>query len=180
MLRLKPLIKAAPLFLLITPFLLAFSVGTARNDALKIHNDARAEVGQSDLQWSGKLEREAKRYAIFLARRDRGSKHDRKSKDGENLYMEYGWSMDEYEQSDNSDSNENYLGRASEAWLSERDEYTYDRVSWSNSENTGHYTQMIWSNTQYVGIASAISASGTVYVVARYSPAGNILGVYPY
>lgn len=174
MLRLKPLIKAVPLFLLIIPFLLAFSVGTAKNDALKIHNDARAEVGQSDLQWSVKLEREAKRYANLLARRDRGLKHDMKSKDGENLYMEYGWSMDE------SDSNDNYLGRASEAWLSERDEYTYDRVSWSNSENTGHYTQMIWSNTQYVGIASAISESGTVYVVARYSPAGNIIGSYPY
>ena len=85
-----------------------------------------------------------------------------KSKVGANLYMEYGWSMDEYEQSDNSDSNDNYLGRASEAWLSERDEYTYDRVSWSNFENTGHYTQMIWSNTQYVGIASAISESGGV------------------
>jgi len=168
MLRLNPLNKAVVLFLLIIPFLLAFSVGTARNDALKIHNDARAEVGQSDLQWSGKLEREAKRYANLLARRDRGLKHDMKSKDGENLYMEYGY------------SNDNYLGRASEAWLSERDEYTYDRVSWSNSENTGHYTQMIWSNTQYVGIASAISESGTVYVVARYSPAGNILGVYPY
>ena len=168
MLRLNPLNKAVVLFLLIIPFLLAFSVGTARNDALKIHNDARAEVGQSDLQWSGKLEREAKRYANLLARRDRGLKHDMKSKDGENLYMEYGY------------SNDNYLGRASEAWLSERDEYTYDRVSWSNSENTGHYTQMIWSNTQYVGIASAISESGTVYVVARYSPAGNIIGIYPY
>jgi len=168
MLRLNPLNKAVVLFLLIIPFLLAFSVGTARNDALKIHNDARAEVGQSDLQWSGKLEREAKRYANLLARRDRGLKHDMKSKDGENLYMEYGY------------SNDNYLGRASEAWLSERDEYTYDRVSWSNSENTGHYTQMIWSSTQHVGIAYAISKSGTVYVVARYSPAGNIIGVYPY
>jgi len=168
MLRLNPLNKAVVLFLLIIPFLLAFSVGTVRNDALKIHNDARAEVGQSDLQWSGKLEREAKRYANLLARRDRGLKHDMKSKDGENLYMEYGY------------SNDNYLGRASEAWLSERDEYTYDRVSWSNSENTGHYTQMIWSSTQHVGIAYAISKSGTVYVVARYSPAGNIIGVYPY
>ena len=167
MLRLNPLNKAVLLFLLIIPFLLAFSVGTARNDALKIHNDARAEVGQSDLQWSGKLEREAKRYANLLARRDRGLKHDMKSKDGENLYMEYGY------------SNDNYLGRASEAWLSERDEYTYDRVSWSNM-NTGHYTQMIWSSTQHVGIAYAISKSGTVYVVARYSPAGNIIGVYPY
>jgi len=179
MLRLNPLNKAVLLFLLIIPFLLAFSVGTARNDALKIHNDARAEVGQSDLQWSGKLEREAKRYANLLARRDRGLKHDMKSKDGENLYMEYGWSMDEYEQSDESDSDDNYLGRASEAWLSERDEYTYDRVSWSNM-NTGHYTQMIWSSTQHVGIAYAISESGTVYVVARYSPAGNIIGDYPY
>jgi len=167
MLRLNPLNKAVVLFLLIIPFLLAFSVGTVRNDALKIHNDARAEVGQSDLQWSGKLEREAKRYANLLARRDRGLKHDMKSKDGENLYMEYGY------------SNDNYLGRASEAWLSERDEYTYDRVSWSNM-NTGHYTQMIWSSTQHVGIAYAISKSGTVYVVARYSPAGNIIGVYPY
>jgi hypothetical protein len=38
---------------------------------------------------------------------------------------------------------------------------------------------MIWSTTTHVGMAFAISPSGATYVVARYSPPGNILGESP-
>ena len=161
-----------------------------RQDALKIHNDARIEVEQAELKWSGKLEGQAQRYANYLAHRDRGLVHDRKTKDGENIFMhaemsftlyydEDGWT-DVSSSDGNSESGEHPIITASMAWLQEREDYTYAPIEYSSSEYTGHYTQMIWSKTQFVGIASAISESGTVYVVARYSPAGNILGVYPY
>ena len=39
---------------------------------------------------------------------------------------------------------------------------------------------MIWKNTTEVGMAMAVSSSGKTYVVARYSPAGNYSGEYPY
>jgi uncharacterized protein YkwD len=161
-----------------------------RKEALKIHNDARAEVGLPGLKWSGKLESQAQHYANYLAHRDRGLVHDRKTKDGENLFMhakmsitlyydQDGWT-DVSESDGNSESDEHPIITASKAWLQEREDYTYAPIEYSNSENTGHYTQMIWSSTQHVGIAYAVSESGTVYVVARYSPRGNFLGVYPY
>jgi hypothetical protein len=43
----------------------------------------------------------------------------------------------------------------------------------------GHYTQMVWRETREVGIGMAQSKHG-LYVVARYSPAGNIVGEKPY
>jgi hypothetical protein len=39
---------------------------------------------------------------------------------------------------------------------------------------------MVWNDTKRLGIASAVSKNGTVYIVARYYPAGNYLGEYPY
>ena len=38
---------------------------------------------------------------------------------------------------------------------------------------------MIWSTTTHMGVALATSSSGTTYVVARYSPAGNVIGQSP-
>lgn len=34
--------------------------------------------------------------------------------------------------------------------------------------------QIIWKSTTAVGMATASDGSGGVYVVARYSPAGNV------
>ena len=39
---------------------------------------------------------------------------------------------------------------------------------------------MVWKSTKKVGIAYAVSKKGSVYVVARYFPAGNFIGEYPY
>lgn len=38
---------------------------------------------------------------------------------------------------------------------------------------------MIWSTTTHIGMGNAISATGTTYVVARYSPSGNYIGESP-
>jgi len=40
---------------------MASTATSFREDALKIHNDARAEVGLPGLKWSGKLESQAQR-----------------------------------------------------------------------------------------------------------------------
>ena len=37
----------------------------------------------------------------------------------------------------------------------------------------GHFTQLIWKGSEKLGVGVATSASGKVYVVARYHPAGN-------
>lgn len=38
---------------------------------------------------------------------------------------------------------------------------------------------MVWSTTTHFGMALAIAASGTMYIVARYSPPGNHIGHSP-
>ena len=38
---------------------------------------------------------------------------------------------------------------------------------------------MIWGTTTHVGMGLAVSSSGTTYVVARYSPPGNLVGKSP-
>lgn len=84
------------LLTLLIPCLLASKAMSFREDALKVHNDARTESGLSALKWSGKLESQAKRYANYLAQRDRGLIHDRKTRDGENLFMHAGMSFTFY------------------------------------------------------------------------------------
>jgi hypothetical protein len=39
---------------------------------------------------------------------------------------------------------------------------------------------MIWNSTTELGMAQAKSKSGKLFVVARYSPAGNWVGIFPY
>ena len=55
--------------------------------------------------------------------------------------------------------------------------YDYGRPGFSMA--TAHFTQVVWIGTSNFGIAKATAASGKVYVVARYSPPGNVGGQYP-
>lgn len=44
---------------------------------------------------------------------------------------------------------------------------------------TGHFTQLIWKNSVELGVGIALSSDKRkVYVVAEYSPQGNILGQF--
>ena len=56
--------------------------------ALKVHNDARKEVGVKPLIWSDNLEIDAKKYADFLASKDIFEHSEDLSElgQGENLY----------------------------------------------------------------------------------------------
>ena len=161
---------------LMTFFLFVTSNNQTNADAeksLQVHNSARAEVGVADLIWSKELERDAKNYAEILASKDNGLVHSKsKNKQGENLYSWNGSS---------SLFSGIPLSDASYSWYSEIKDYKYGPLKEdSNFYKIGHYTQMIWKNTTHVGIASATSKTGKVYVVARYYPAGNYIGQYPY
>ena len=57
--------------------------------ALKVHNDARKDVGVKALKWSKKLEKEALNYAKLLAKKDNKLKHSKRTRNGENLAMFY-------------------------------------------------------------------------------------------
>ena len=139
--------------------------------SLKVHNDARAEVGVSNLKWSNSLSEDALEWAKNMAEKEEmyHSSNESRSGQGENLYYSSGVSF-------------NPGNRASTLWYNEINEYTYAETNspLNASVMIGHYTQMIWSTTTEVGMARAVSSSGKEYVVARYSPPGNWVGSFPY
>ncbi|CAG7714315.1 unnamed protein product [Allacma fusca] len=65
---------------------------------------------------------------------------------------------------------------ACEAWYSESRNYDWDNID--KQKGTSHFTQMIWKGTTKLGMAMATSKHG-IYVVAEYSPPGNVVGRYP-
>ncbi|KAF6803380.1 scp-like extracellular, partial [Colletotrichum musicola] len=69
-------------------------------------------------------------------------------------------------------------------WLNEITLYDGQPIPESSPKGTfedyGHYTQAVWRETEEVGMAIANSGDGRTYVVARYSPAGNVYGQTPY
>jgi uncharacterized protein YkwD len=139
--------------------------------ALKVHNDARSEVGVPNLTWSNSLSEDALEWAKNMAEKDEmyHSSNDSRPGQGENLYYRVPITI-------------NPGKAASTAWHNEINDYTYAEISspLNASVMIGHYTQMIWSSTTEVGMATARSTSGKEYVVARYSPPGNMGGQYPY
>ena len=165
------------LVLFLFPTLILGQLDKDKLSALQVHNDARKEVGVAPLVWSEKLEQQALKYAKQIARTN-NYEHSN-TKDGENLAMFY-----EYEESNKVKTyiySETPLYDASVAWYDEIKDYKYSKIKrYRIGPKIGHYTQMVWKDTKEVGIASAISKNGKVYVVARYYPAGNYLGEYPY
>lgn len=146
---------------------------TDKEKALEIHNLERASLELNGLEWSNKLERDAQKYADFLAKIEK-FRHSNELdilNQGENLFKLEGDFNIKY-----------YMSEASISWLSEKNDYVYAKIG--NRKNifskVGHYTQMIWHNTTKIGIAYSKSKLGNVYVVARYYPSGNWDGEFPY
>jgi hypothetical protein len=140
-----------------------------RSAMMRGHNDARRRYGVRPLAWDEGLARDARAYAQRLASTGR-FQHDpqvgRSPRQGENL------------------------------WAGTRTAYRYDEMigllvderryfrpgrfpavsrtgDWSH---VAHYTQIIWPATERVGCATA-SNRASDYLVCRYLPAGNVVGV---
>lgn len=73
-------------------------------------------------------------------------------------------------------------------WIDEHAFYNYAANTCAPSQMCGHYTQAVWRTSQQLGCATRACAApppwgGTdqwLYLVCRYSPAGNIGGGRPY
>ena len=64
----------------------------------------------------------------------------------------------------------------------EESNYNY-QTGTSNGGKIGHFTQIVWKGTTKLGIAKASTTTKkngfyATYVVAQYSPAGNVRGRY--
>jgi len=135
---------------------------------LEIHNQVRSGVGVGPITWDPALAAGADRWAVELARTGRfeHSPSPLRPGQGENLWMgtRGGFSVDHMVGS--------WVGEA--RWFRPG---VFPNVSrggdWSR---VGHYTQMIWRGSTRVGCALR-SSPRYDYLVCRYAPAGNILGV---
>jgi len=166
--------------ILFVPFFCFSQLTEDKIKALKLHNEARKEVGSPPLVWSEKLEKQALLYAKILARKDdkQNMKHSQ-TNDGEN--MTYSYSAESINGVVTPTFSSTPLTDASVGWYEEIKDYRYSKIKKIRiGPPIGHYTQMVWKNTKKVGIAYAVSKKGSVYVVARYFPAGNLIGKHPY
>tara|TARA_B110000003_G_C16590286_1_gene511532 strand:- start:101 stop:694 length:594 start_codon:yes stop_codon:yes gene_type:complete len=146
--------------------------------SIKVHNDARAEVGVSNLKWSNSLSEDALEWAKNLAEKDEMYHSSNESRPGQGENLSVAWKTVGGESVFSSTPGLD----ASNSWYYEINDYTYAEIGSDLNANVmiGHYTQMIWSTTTEVGMARAVSSSGKEYVVARYSPPGNWVGLFPY
>src|SRR5664279_1780206 len=136
---------------------------------LDLHNKIRADLGIPPLTWSTDVAAFAQQWADSLANfNDCNIKHHSNELGyGENIF--------------GGSSAEMFKGiDAANAWLQEKEKYTYSRLGEGNWFETAHYTQMIWKTTTEVGLGIATCPSGGVVVVGNYNPAGNISDDYPY
>lgn len=131
---------------------------------LTLHNQVRADVGVSGLNWSSDAAAYIQNWVDQLAATSCNLQHRQPNQYGENLFMGsmgYG------------------VGDAVKAWEDEKKFYTGAPISPSNFSGVGHYTQMVWRSTTQVGCAKA-SCNGMVIIGCNYNPAGNMIGQKPY
>ncbi|KAK6218533.1 hypothetical protein QIS74_06413 [Colletotrichum tabaci] len=132
--------------------------------ALDLHNTYRAEVGNPPLTWDAGLAESAQAWANHLTTVGSLVHDTNPGGQGENLALQSG-------------GTNTYYANGVQLWLNEKSLYDGQpirREGTPNYQNYGHYTQAIWKSTTKVGLALAVDAKGTAYVVARYSPAGNV------
>ena len=132
-----------------------------------MHNQARAEAGTAALMWHAGLSHDAQQWADHLASIDRGLQHSQnRNNQGENLAAFSGTVSEPHRE-------------ASKLWYQEKAAWPGGIIMANAVHCHGHYTQMIWNSTSYLGMGIATSRSGKLYIVARYYPAGNIVGCDP-
>jgi len=132
-----------------------------RQELLRLQNTKRSQHGVSDLVISENLNSVAQEWAEHLAKNNM-MQHRPRSQYGENIFMGY------------NSSGTIPANQPIDSWYSEIKQYDYDRPSTS----CGHFTQMVWKDSKEVGFGCATSKNETVYVVANYFPAGNMVGKF--
>lgn len=139
--------------------------------ALDIHNKARKNVHIGNLEWSVELAKYAQEWADYLAANNQFKHRPKTGKYtqlyGENIFYGLG--------------NDFTLLDASQSWYEEIKYFKKSiKITQSNWSQAGHYTQMVWQKSTKLGMGIAKAKNGKIYIVANYSPAGNIIGEKPY
>jgi len=138
-------------------------------EILNRHNYYRNTVNGKNipnLKWSSTLAASAQSYADHL---------------GDNNLFEHSGGL----YGENLAAGQPSWTSAIDAWGSEKSHFVYAPFGNDASDTTywgdvGHYTQIIWKTTTECGCGSAPHSTYRTVYVCQYSPAGNIVGYYPY
>lgn len=138
-----------------------------REECVKAHNKYRAIHQSPPLSLKTDLNEMAQKWAEHLATIRTLQHSSCKLNDkfvGENIA--YKWM---------SDGGEFTGQEVTDNWYSEIDKYDY---SVGRSQGTGHFTQVVWKSSLEIGVGMDRASDGSFYVVANYSPAGNVIGQF--
>jgi hypothetical protein len=133
------------------------------------HNAAREAHDAPALRWNPALAADAEAYARRMAAAgvlQHDAQDGRPERQGENLFA-------------GTRGAYSYAEMAG-GWIEERRDF-HPGAFPANSRSgdwtdVGHYTQMVWPETREVGCAVASNAQDD-FLVCRYLPAGNVMGV---
>ncbi len=140
-----------------------------RDTMITAHNQARRQYGVGPLVWDKGLAGYAAVYAQKLARTGR-FEHDpqagRRPKQGENLWVGTRTAYSYAEMIGLLIDERRYFRPGRFPAVSRTGDWSH----------VAHYTQIVWPDSQRVGCATASNRAND-YLVCRYLPAGNVVGV---
>ncbi|KAH8288876.1 hypothetical protein KR054_011125, partial [Drosophila jambulina] len=123
------------------------------------HNRLRALHGVNPLTLNAQLSQESREYAKILAVKQSLDHSKSDGLYGENLCL----------RSSNPE-------QCVQNWYDEILYYDYSKPKFSLK--TGHFTALVWASSTEMGWGEAQDPNGVYYVVARYTPAGNVEGQF--
>jgi pathogenesis-related protein 1 len=134
------------------------------DEILRIHNQARAQVGVSPLTWNCQLAKEAQTWV------DKGVYKHSSTSFGENL-------------ASSAPGNGAIATKGSMLWLNEKKYWNNKAATCQPGQQCGHYTQMVWKKTTQIGCGLNRKASvfpgferNSAYLTCLYYPAGKYHG----
>ncbi len=149
---------------------------TQQAEMVAAHNKFRKEVGVPDLKWSTSLGEIAQAYADKQKTNKCKMKHSGAKGLGENIYWASAISY-----SNGTSKPQNITStKVTDAWGSEKANYTYSSNSCASGKVCGHYTQVVWKDSTEVGCGKAVCADNSQFWVCNYTPPGNYNGQKPY
>jgi len=132
----------------------------AANTCLERVNAIRKAHGSPELEIGTELCEEAQYWAEEIAKTNKLVLSPDKNRvdQGESLY---------------GSNAQNFVPTmAIDCWYGEIQKYDFSDAKFQ--QDTGNFTQLVWANSKKFGLGYSTSSDGWHYVVARFSPAGNL------
>lgn len=149
------------------------------SEILRVHNEARAEVGVAPLTWNCTLAE----FAQSWADQDVWEHSSQSQREGIIPDSYVGENLAAAAPADRTLSDWGAVD-----WYGEIADWDNDSGTCAAGKVCGHYTQMVWQNTTEIGcginrsssVMGSEWANNSVYLVCNYNPGGNYGGERPY